>query len=260
MRIKLTRNLFYWLFLLPGTAAVIYLGLNAFKKEVLEPVCSIEVSYESTYDQQNQDPNPNLIPFEDPETHLFGYRSPLGEIVIGPKFTKAFNFSKWGIADVYMEPPGKFFRINQAGDILVQAYLDDNGPDYFVGGLSRFVENNQIGFIDQEGHQVIPAQFDWAAPFGYSLPITVVGKGCQEFPIPNSEYRERKCSQWGAIDKQGNLIVPLAYDHFTLTKQVVSNSLKSILTFHKGKQAYQLYYNTYQRKYTLKKCKVKSIS
>lgn len=255
MRIKLIRNLLYLIFLLSGTCAILYISFDTFKKEISDPVYNIEASYESTYDQKNQDPNPSLIPFEDPKTHLFGYQSPLGEVLITPKFTRALNFSKWGIADVYIEPPGKFFRIDQSGKILVQAYFDDNGPDYFVRGLSRFVENDKIGFIDREGHQVISAKFDGAMPFSYSRPVTVVCEGCQEVKTPDSEYTELKYGQWGAIDDQGHIIVPLEYDRFSLTKQGTLGPSKSILTFHKGDQAYKLYYYTHQRKYTLKEVK-----
>ena len=108
----------------------------------------------------------------------------------------------------------------------------DNGPDYFVEGLARYTTglisgfdpNGKIGFINQHGDIVIPAQFEWASPFehGYS----VVCNGCQQ--VPDGEYHMLVGGQWGCMDKNGNVIIPVKYSEHEIYSKV--NELPSLTT------------------------------
>jgi hypothetical protein len=152
-------------------------------------------------------------------------------------------------------------------------FLYDNGPDYFLNDLSRFVESHQIGFINKKGEKVIPAQFDAAFPFCYNKPIAVVGKnkqketidahGCNSFEaylrLPFADLQTDppgheganiyKTGQWGAIDAQGKIIVPIIYDKF---EKHIGESSPGTLIFYKDGQAYKLYYEARQGQFKLK--------
>lgn len=58
---------------------------------------------------------------------------------------------------------------NRNGKVLYAPYLFDNGPDYLEEGLSRYVENGKIGFVNRYGEKVIKAQWDWVSPFEYGI-------------------------------------------------------------------------------------------
>jgi hypothetical protein len=161
--------------------------------------------------------NYDLQPFEDLDTKLMGYKNKAGKVVIKPKFARALTFSKLGIADVFIEP-NKWYKIDVKGKILYQSYFFDNGPDYYVAGLMRVVEKGKIGFANREGKIVIPAAFEFATSFSYSLPITIVCKGCQEkLPLTaqgGCHHSEMVGGKWGMINSKGEIIVPIEFDSF----------------------------------------------
>ena len=108
----------------------------------------------------------------------------------------------------------------------------DNGPDYFVEGLARYTTGlisgfdpkGKVGFINQHGDIVIPAQFEWASPFehGYS----VVCNGCHQ--VPDGEYHFLAGGQWGCMDKNGNVIIPVMYSEHEIYSKV--SALPSLTT------------------------------
>jgi hypothetical protein len=91
--------------------------------------------------------------------------------------------------------------VNLKGNVIHYAYRFDNGPDYFVEGLSRYVENGKVGFINQNLDVVIPAQFDWTSYFENG--IAKICNGCKE--IPDGEHFRMEGGLWGTIDKNGSV-------------------------------------------------------
>lgn len=208
---------------------------NTYDKSQLEAITLV------TSDTQQTTTDKNLIPFESPETHLFGYKTKTGKVKIPPLFVRAHDFNNFGIANVKLGPRNEdWAKINKSGEILVKSYFFNNGPDYYAKGLSRFVENNKIGFIDFTAKKVIPAQFDWASPFHYNAPISLVCNGCKLIPSPSRKYKQLKGGKWGVIDMAGRIIIPLQYDNFkskekdTLTL-VKNNELHKIYSTKQGK-------------------------
>jgi hypothetical protein len=130
--------------------------------------------------------------------------------------------------------------------VLVTSYFFDNGPDYWVNGLSRFVKNNKIGFVNRQGHAVIPAEYDWADIFTHNYPIAVVAQGCQKVKLGSlyDLHDDIRGGKWGAIDKHGKVIVPLIYDGITYadTEQVQEGKKSGTLTFIQGEKKYQLFH------------------
>lgn len=179
----------------------------------------------------------DLTLFEAPQTKLIGYKNKKGKIVIEPQFEQAHPFTKTGIAAVYKG--GKdWYTIDKSGQILFKNYFFDNGPDYYVSGLTRFVDKGKIGFADKNGKIVIPATFDFALAFSFSEPITIVSQGCREEEChsssPNNCHnREMVGGKWGAIDKQGKIVIPIEYDKYEPQEDTIS--------LIKDKKVYKLY-------------------
>ncbi len=89
-----------------------------------------------------------------------------------------------------------------------EAFLMDNGPDYFSEGLARILNKERFGFIDEKGLVVVEPIYDFAAPFERGL--SVVCRGCgrrKEGEVVNFEG-----GYWGIIDRSGKEVVPLRYD------------------------------------------------
>lgn len=223
--------------LIPSLVLIYYL-----QKPALTAVYHVNLPIETpTYAADDREKDLTLVPFLDPRTNLYGYQTPAGQLIIRPQFSSAFEFSKYGIADVYMASSKEWLKIDKSGKPIVTSYFFDNGPDYYVNGLSRFVKNNKIGFINRKGRPIIPAEYDWAGTFTYNFPITLVAKGCKLVNLSTSE-EIMKGGKWGAIDRYGKLVIPLIYDAFTFTKQPQEDE-NNIITFVQGGKKYQLFHS-----------------
>jgi hypothetical protein len=134
------------------------------------------------------------------ENGLFGYRDQDNLIIIKAQFTAALEFNEAGIAAV--ADSSGWMYIDKTGHILLRPFIYDNGPDYYVEGLARYVDNGKIGFFDQSGKIVIKARWDFAYPFHNGK--AAVCSGCSEFS--KGEYHSIKGGKWGYIDTAGQLI------------------------------------------------------
>lgn len=143
-----------------------------------------------------------LIPFEDPATHLWGYRDARGLVVVAPRFAVAQEYSPGGIAAVADASGWRI--IDRRGRVLVRRpYLVDNGPDPFQDGLARFTQTGRVGFYDERGRVVIPARFDFVAPFSEGR--AAFCEGCRE--RAEGEHRSVQGGRWGFIDREGAVVV-----------------------------------------------------
>jgi hypothetical protein len=147
-----------------------------------------------------------LSPFEDPGTHLWGYRNPRGAVVIAPRFSVAQDFSNRGIAAVADDSGWKY--INRQGKTIIRPYLLDNGPDPFREGLARFKEAGKFGFFNERGKVIIPARFAFAAPFSEGR--AVFCQGCRE--LAEGEHRYMQGGLWGFIDRKGRIVITPRFD------------------------------------------------
>ena len=98
--------------------------------------------------------------------------------------------------------------IDTSGRVLARALLEDNGPDYFVGGFARIVSGDKVGFLDERGAIVVPPRFDSAAPFCGVL--AVVCNGCRRRRV--GEHHVWEGGSWGYIDTKGRVAIPLQYN------------------------------------------------
>lgn len=98
---------------------------------------------------------------------------------------------------------------DRSGKVLYAPYLFDNGPDYLEEGLSRYVENDKIGFVNRWGEKVIKARWDWVSPFEYGI-----ARACNNCPIDYSKDTEHPSLDLSNariyyIDKKGRTLRPL---------------------------------------------------
>lgn len=158
-----------------------------------------------------------MIEFQDPKTERIGFKNQKGDVVIPPRYRAVYGFNTYGIADVFTDygVSGKWLKINTLGQTLVTPYVLDNGPDYYVSGLSRFEDNKKIGFVNLKGDIVVPAQFDWASAFWFSQPISVACVGCAPYKKDeHDEYPEIKGGTWGCINKKGQTVIAFDFEGY----------------------------------------------
>lgn len=102
---------------------------------------------------------------------------------------------------------------NRKGQFLYYAQFFDNGSDYFVEGLRRYVNNKKIGFVNKLGEKKIAAQWDFATPFNYGY-ATVYAGGWKKKLLEGGEHwiivPASKKSYSYVINNKGRKVQPLA--------------------------------------------------
>lgn len=148
--------------------------------------------------------HPDRIAFE--QDGVWGFRDASGKVVIAAQYFTVTPFTTEGVAGVIADTGAAF--IDVAGRRVATALMFDNGPDYFVQGLARIVDQGKTGFLDRAGKIVIAPQFDAAGSFCEGL--APVCMGCKE--VPRGEHSEMVGGQWGFIDRNGAAVIPIGYD------------------------------------------------
>jgi hypothetical protein len=89
--------------------------------------------------------------------------------------------------------------VNRDGLLRVVPSID-NGPDYVVAGLVRYVgPDGKVGFVDQSLAVVVPARFDWAEPLEGDT--ARVCTGCTV--AADGEHATVTGGTWSTIDRTG---------------------------------------------------------
>ena len=113
-----------------------------------------------------------------------------------------------------IELAGELHYLNAAG-VVVPVLPFDNGADPFVEGLARTSVGGKIGFIDESLRVVIPATWTFAFPFENGR--AVVCEGCELHDVGDG-HREVVGGRWGAIDRNGEVVVPVIHTRENLPK------------------------------------------
>jgi len=142
----------------------------------------------------------SLIPFEDPDSDLWGYKTIRGAVAIPARYYVAGEFSRHGLAAVVDASGWQY--VDTQGRCVIRPFVFDNGPDPFSEGLARFREDGKFGFFDETGRVVIPARFDFVKPFsGGSAEYC---EGCTE--QYEGEHMIHSGGTWGRIDRKGRVV------------------------------------------------------
>ena len=132
----------------------------------------------------------------------YGFKNTSNDNVIIPAqydiiYKKCFDSnSEFYIAAI---PNKGWCYIDKSGKFIIQSYTFDAGPDIFMEGLSRYKENEKVGFINKDLEIVIPAQFTDAYSFKNGF-----AKVCNDCKRDLSiEHSKLEGGKWGVVDKNG---------------------------------------------------------
>ena len=137
-----------------------------------------------------------------------GYKNLKGEISIPiGRYSNCFTDTFKNFAFVYDAKltNSKIVAIDRNENILFDAYMFDNGPDYLSEGLFRIIRNGKIGYADKNGIIIIKPQFDCAGHFENG--IAKVSLNCNLVKSKNDhEHISMESDTWFYIDKKGNVV------------------------------------------------------
>ncbi|WP_336687894.1 WG repeat-containing protein [Chryseobacterium bernardetii] len=149
---------------------------------------------------------------------LVGVKNQKGEIVIPAQFkiysdlkdgevvegeTILFDGNKTG---GNQEKNAWGYVYDRKGDFLYQPFMYDNGPDYFVEGLRRFVKNGKIGFADRNGKVIIEPKHDFVDYFNYGYASFC--DGC-DWEKTDDEHKSIVGGKWGMMNAKGETVPPI---------------------------------------------------
>ena len=144
----------------------------------------------------------------------WGALNSLGEVLFPARYDYAYGYSE-GLAAVNLSGNHYVYLCQNPG-----FYLDDSIPrdirevsfvPWFMGG--------KWGFVDENGNECIPIQYDKVSSFRNGISIVNKGGrwmgGSLRNPYDLPKYSQRRPTfidgQYGIINKKGELIVPLIY-------------------------------------------------
>ena len=177
-----------------------------------------------------------LLAFRDSSSGhaLWGFKTQSGEIVIKPKYEYILGTDTlYNMAFVILNY--SWVAINKQDSIILTPYIFDNGPDDLQDGLFRFVENGKIGFANETGQKIIPAQFCFVRPFSEGLAAFSLGGKMEKWDEEHSTWNG---GLWGFINKKGQIVIKPqfanAYSFENGTCEVWLNTNKHVLIDQRG--------------------------
>jgi hypothetical protein len=117
---------------------------------------------------------------------LYGYKNTQGEVVIKPKYQMIETDTFRTMAVVAENNVWKC--INRQEKVIFTPFIYDNGPDYVVEDVFRFVKNDSMGFANLDGKVIIPADFDFVTPFEEGLALYTLGGHKQYDKGPDNHW------------------------------------------------------------------------
>ena len=139
-----------------------------------------------------------------------------GELQLTKKHLENMSFKKgsesdFGLTTVYADYPDVFY-VTKEGKTQ-RMYFYDMGADYFSEGLARYLNSeDKMGFVNSKLEVIIPAKYDYAESMKNGVAIVSNGSHSEKVSDnPEEEHTHMVGGVWGAIDKQGMVVVPLKY-------------------------------------------------
>ena len=151
----------------------------------------------------------------------YGYRNLNGKTIIPQgKYNYCFTDTFKNFAFIFDDKltNSKVVAIDRNENILFDAYMFDNGPDWLEDGLFRIVRNGKIGYADCNGVIVIEPKFECANQFENG--IARVALDCKLVKDKSdSEHSRMESNSWFYIDKKGNKIIKNACRYSNVSMQ-----------------------------------------
>ncbi len=173
--------------------------------------------------------------YQDAATELWGVKDTKNMVIMPAQFEQIFSdnnrslFHEQSLEGSWLIPVvkfGNYYRVDITGKTKFSSVYYENGHDYYQEGFARFIgDNGKVGFHNQKAEIVIEPIYDFAWPFkdGYSYvcsdcfgsylgEVTFKPLSSSATPKPMEDlYREVIGGKWGAIDKNGKIVVPLNF-------------------------------------------------
>jgi len=170
---------------------------TAFELYGARPAAKVEVQFSKALDASTR-----YLEL-DPATERYGIRdSRTGAWVVSPTWQYAESLDPWDHL-VVASPEGRFVMLDTDGKQLYTMVTYDNGPDYWVEGLSRYTNAaGLIGYLDITGREVITAGFEYAEPFYQG--VAVVGRGGKM--VTQGEHKVYLGGERNTINTSGDIL------------------------------------------------------
>lgn len=137
-----------------------------------------------------------------------GYVSTNNEVKIPfGRYTKCYTPIFKDIAIVRID--STVYCINKKEQVLFEVFCPKNNPDHPSEGLFRIVRDNKIGYANLKGEVIIPPKYDAALPFNSGMAF--INVGCEIDDVQKPTFW--KGGKWGAINKEGSIVVPIKYSN-----------------------------------------------
>ncbi len=125
------------------------------------------------------------------------------------------DFNEDGLSPVFTHGSWRWVRPD-GKSVAVVTY--DNFADDFEDGLTRGPWSGGMAYYDTQLKRVLATPYEWVDR--YSGGLAVVCEGCRKAHTPDGEHSYMTGGQWGAIDRQGKLSLPLRPDAASLYREV----------------------------------------
>ncbi|QYJ20948.1 hypothetical protein KYT87_25565 [Achromobacter sp. ES-001] len=125
------------------------------------------------------------------------------------------DFNADGLSPAYTHGSWRWVRPD-GKSVAVVTY--DNFADDFEDGLTRGPWSGGMAYYDAQLNRVITTPYDWVDRFEGGL--AVVCQGCRKVPAAGGEHYYMAGGQWGAIDRQGRVVMPLRHEAASLMQDV----------------------------------------
>lgn len=159
----------------------------------------------------------------------FGYVSRSGRVLIRPHFDMVTPFRDGRAAALRN---GRWGFIDPDGRWVGQPKYDWIHPEHFDEGPALVSVNGLYGYLDRKGREIVPLRLEQAAPFQDGFACMFEPQAMQfgiidadGMPVSGFRYDEcdagfhdgrarvRRGARWGFVDREGELVLPLVYDH-----------------------------------------------
>lgn len=125
------------------------------------------------------------------------------------------DFNEDGLSPVFTQGSWRWVRPDGKSVAVVTF---DNFADDFEDGLTRGPWSGGMAYYDTRLNRVLATPYEWVDR--YSGGLAVVCEGCRTARTPDGEHSYMTGGQWGAIDRQGKLALPLRPDAASLLSEV----------------------------------------
>ena len=136
-------------------------------------------------------------------------------VVFRPEVLRLMDYNADGLSPVFVNRSWHWV-LHDGKSVAVLTY--DNLADNFAAGLTRGPWSGGMAYYDTQLHRVLATPYEWVDRFSSGL--AVVCEGCREMLTQDGEHSFMSGGEWGAIDRQGRLVLPLRPNAASLLREV----------------------------------------